>query len=421
MTELFTGAPAAPPRALPDLLDEAARRHGPRTALIGPGARRTGFGGLRRSALRVATGLAGLGVRRGDRVALLLPDCRELVVLCHAVWRLGAVAVPLDPAGWGQADASAVVAVAPERTASEVAGAWGWSALRTVVAVDVGGETRYAGGGAGGGPTPVGVVAYRSLDARRLPDALPAAPSADDPAVVLRGPDGAEVGLRHRHLVAAVRQLAHWHGQSRQRVMSLAPVRQAQGLALTVVAPLLTGARTVLAPPATDPLAVLRTARRRAPTLLAAPPDALRGLLARPVHEREALATVRAVVTAPLDAATGERARAALDARIFEAYGPPAAAGVALANPLSADARPGTAGRALPGTQVRIAVEGVPEVDALPGHAGELLLRGPQVGDVHGLLPGGWLRTGLLAVRGPDGFVTLLADGGARGGDVRSA
>ncbi|MFF9661505.1 AMP-binding protein [Streptomyces althioticus] len=131
-------------------------------------------------------------------------------------------------------------------------------------------------------------------------------------------------------------------------------------------------------------------------------------------HRRDprlALATVRPVVTAPLDAATGERLRAALDARVVEAYGPAAAAGVALANPPTADARPGTAGLTVPRTRARIAVEGFPDVDVLPDHAGELLLRGPQIGDHPGRTAGSWLRTGLLAVRGPDGFVTLLRDG----------
>ncbi|WP_166020920.1 AMP-binding protein [Streptomyces chilikensis] len=139
----------------------------------------------------------------------------------------------------------------------------------------------------------------------------------------------------------------------------------------------------------------------------------------RPAHEHEALAAVRTVVTAPLDPSTGERLRAPLDARVVETYGP-AAAGVALANPLTADARPGTAGPALPGTRARIAVEGFPEVDVLPGHAGELLLRGPRIGDLAGLrgrpAGDGWLRTGRLAVRGPDGSVTLLDDGDGRGG-----
>lgn len=120
---------------------------------------------------------------------------------------------------------------------------------------------------------------------------------------------------------------------------------------------------------------------------------------------------MRPVVTAPLDAATGERLRAALDGRVVEAYGPAAAAGVALANPPTADARPGTAGLTVPRTRARIAVEGFPDVDVLPGHAGELLLRGPQIGDHPGRTAGSWLRTGLLAVRGPDGFVTLLRDG----------
>src|SRR5690606_10103465 len=81
------------------------------------------------------------------------------------------------------------------------------------------------------------------------------------------------------------------------------------------------------------------------------------------------------------------------------------------ANPLTADARPGTAGLTLPRTRARIAVEGFADVDVLPGHAGGLQLRGPQIGDDHGRPSGGWLRTGRPAVPGPGRGVTLLGDG----------
>ena len=59
-----------------------------------------------------------------------------------------------------------------------------------------------------------------------------------------------------------------------------------------------------------------------------------------------------------------------MNARVVETYGPTAAAGVAPADPLTADARPGTAGLTLPRTRARIAVEGFADVDVLPGRPG---------------------------------------------------
>ncbi|MXQ56779.1 AMP-binding protein [Streptomyces sp. XHT-2] len=460
-----------PRDTLPDLLDAAAHRYGARTALASRG-NRTGFRALRRAAARIAPALSRLGLRRSDHLALLLPDCPEAVVLCHAAWRLGAVVVPGRPSDSRQVLARAVVAAVPRERLGEIAASGDHGFLRAVVTVetepprtrrrdarprtaDVPREEPSAGpagtvaalrpapharhipaqrSGSGGpyGATaapdarpargPVDVVAYRDLE-RRPPDRPGAlldwdwsgGADPDDVAVLVHRRDGTRVLLRHRNLVAAAHQVVAWQAAPaprRPRLLSLVPLSDTRGIVL-VTAALLAGARTVLVPGG-GPFAVLKAARRHAPTVLVASPADLRRLLERPAHEREALATVRTVVTAPLDAATGERLRAALDARVVEAYGPAAAAGVALANPPTADARPGTAGLTVPRTRARIAVEGFPDVDVLPGHAGELLLRGPQIGDLPGRPAGGWLRTGLLAVRGPDGFVTLLRGGGGR-------
>jgi len=70
-----------------------------------------------------------------------------------------------------------------------------------------------------------------------------------------------------------------------------------------------------------------------------------------------------------------------------------------------------------PSTEIRVVDPDDPAVDREPGEEGELLLRGPQVfsgywrrpeesADV--LLPGGWLRTGDIAVVAADGFVTIV-------------
>jgi fatty-acyl-CoA synthase len=78
-----------------DLLRWAAERYGERDALVF-GDRRVSFTGLLDAACRLASGLAGKGVRRGDRVGIWLPNWPEWVVARHALGILGAVSVPIN-------------------------------------------------------------------------------------------------------------------------------------------------------------------------------------------------------------------------------------------------------------------------------------------------------------------------------------
>lgn len=393
-----------PDVTLPDLLDAAARRHGGRS----------GFRGLRRAVGACADTLRTLGVRHGDRVALVLPNCPWFAVMWHAVLRLGAVVVAIDPGASRQvlrhqlADSGVVLVIADDSVTERIGAVRADTYVRDVVTVPVDGEWP----GRGRVRKPV----------RPVP--RDGGPKAGDLAVLAyAADDGPAALLTHANLVAAAHQQALWQPQlrdGRETALVVTPLWRPRGALFGLTAPLLTGTRTVLLP-TPDPQLLLRTARRRKATLLAAEPADCRRLLQRPAHELEALATVRTWLTDTLDAETADRIRDSVDAVLVEGYGIPEAAGAVLANPRGANARPGTSGLPLPGTEVRIGQEGAPAVELPPGHAGELLVRGPQVCGGYwadpaktgrGLLPGGWLRTGDVAVLGPDGYVTVIgADG----------
>jgi long-chain acyl-CoA synthetase len=74
-------------------LDDAAARYGGQTAVLFLG-RSLNYRQLRDQANRLASALAGLGVRRGDRVCLFLPNCLEFVLGDWAVLKTGATVVP---------------------------------------------------------------------------------------------------------------------------------------------------------------------------------------------------------------------------------------------------------------------------------------------------------------------------------------
>jgi long-chain acyl-CoA synthetase len=85
-----------PHRTLVDYLTDSAKERPERPALLYKGATLT-FSQLEGLSDACASGLASLGVRHGDRVALLLPNCPQFVIAQFAAWKLGAIVTPLNP------------------------------------------------------------------------------------------------------------------------------------------------------------------------------------------------------------------------------------------------------------------------------------------------------------------------------------
>lgn len=85
-----------PQRTLLDYLRENAAQWPSRPALFFKGATTT-YAELERRSTQLAAGLASLGVKRGDRVAILLPNCPQFIVAEVAAWKAGALACPINP------------------------------------------------------------------------------------------------------------------------------------------------------------------------------------------------------------------------------------------------------------------------------------------------------------------------------------
>jgi len=85
-----------PDRTLLDALAEFARTQPDRPAMLFKGARMT-YGELERLSDACAAAFAALGVARGDRVGLLLPNCPQFVIAEFGAWKIGAIVAPLNP------------------------------------------------------------------------------------------------------------------------------------------------------------------------------------------------------------------------------------------------------------------------------------------------------------------------------------
>jgi long-chain acyl-CoA synthetase len=85
-----------PDRTLVDYLAEAARTQPDKPALLFKGATTT-YDELERASDACAAAFAGLGIARGDRVGLLLPNCPQFFIAEFGAWKLGAIVAPLNP------------------------------------------------------------------------------------------------------------------------------------------------------------------------------------------------------------------------------------------------------------------------------------------------------------------------------------
>ncbi|MEY9966117.1 long-chain acyl-CoA synthetase [Streptacidiphilus sp. MAP12-16] len=433
------------------LLDEAAQRHGRRTALVFFG-RKTSYRALRRAVDRFAGGLAALGVHRGARVALVLPNCPQYVIAFYAVLRLGAIVVPTNPLYTESElahqlnDSGATVAVVHDGAFAVVDAARGRTGLREIVTTSLADalplHSRLL----------LRLPLARARELRtRLRPGLPEGARAVPFARVARGPRSAAAGagpvsprtavavlqytggttgtpkgamLTHRNLVANAHQVRAWYPQLRQgreTLLGVLPMFHVYGMTMCLTVASLAGARTVLLPTFEVGL-VVQALRRRRPTLFPGVPPMYQALMKegrdRGAGQLRGLRSVRYCISGAmrLEPETVDQFQGLTGAHLVEGYGLSEASPVVLANPLNANARPGTVGIPLPGTEVRVVDEDDPTREQLPGVAGELTVRGPQVfagywherEDSARMLHDGWLFTGDIAVMSPDGYVTVI-------------
>ncbi len=434
-----------PPVPLSRFLDDAARDFPDRAALVVEG-RDTSFVDLRDRVDRLATALRSAGVGAGDRVLVALPLGEPAPIALFAVWRLGAVAVPVDPDTRGDLfaavarDAEVAAAIgtrwalaslhaedaAPPLTIEVRGDEWVPRRLRDRLAERLPARPTLASLRRGGPLWPTVPAGTRDLDTmlagvggRRV--AIEVAP--DDPAVLAYRPRARElrgVVLSHANLVANAFQGRLWVPDvqaGRERILVTDPLHLTVPLTLGVLTGILSGATLVLVH-RPDAAELTATIERDRPTLWPTGPERLVQLLGSGERRRD-LSSLRVVVTggAPVDpqvAADVERRTGG--ARVREGYGLAEASPMTHAQPVYGRVEDGSIG--LPVTDT-VAVVVDPDDLATPvavGEPGMLLVAGPQVAGGYwrrdeataAAFREGWLVTGDLATVDAAGVFTLV-------------
>jgi acyl-CoA synthetase (AMP-forming)/AMP-acid ligase II len=375
------------------------------TALV-DGSMRVSYAELDDQVSRVAGGLAGLGARPGDRLAIWLPNSLEWAVAFLAATRIGAVVVPvntglsIDEAAYVVGQSGARILVLPDTYRSrsylpdalKVRERLSAAELRLVL---VGGSSDE-------------VVSWAALSAagpipREAADASP-----DDPCVILytSGTTGAPKGAVHSHrflgpLLSAAARLGLGPDDA---VVLYLPMYHVYGLLAGLVMMLLSGSRVVVMRQF-DAARSLDLIESEQATIVFGIPTTYIDQLAVPDVGGRDLSAVRAAFTPfPPDLC---RRVSQVFGTCLGTYGMTETASIAFLASLEDPLEEAIATTGYPVDELEVRIEDVSTSAALPaGQAGALLLRGPSImthyfdkpeETARARTPDGWFRTGDLA------------------------
>jgi len=423
------------------LLADAARDFPHAPALHFEG-RTSSYAELAEQAWRLAGALAGLGVTKGTRVGIILPNSPQVIVSFFATLRLGAVVVLNNPIYTEHelehqlGDASVEVLICVDLLYERVRPLRERLGIREVIVTSMLDElpalkrvlAPYTKRGREASATvsrDEPVLHWRDL-LRRVDDKPPEAevdPSSD---LALLQYTGGTTGLAkgvmlsHANLLANVEQVRAWFPDAdpgHEVMMAVLPFFHVYGLTVCLLLGVRLRAALVLLP-RFDLSAVVSSIDHYRPTLFPGVPTmyvAINNAVAGGGHD---LSSIKACLSgaAPLPREVAERFERFSGGRLVEGYGLSECSPVALANPIYGKRKAGTIGMPLPDTLARV-VDPADPSQALPaGQAGELALRGPQVmvgywsrpDETEQVLRDGWLLTGDMAVMDEEGYFSIV-------------
>ncbi len=393
---------------------------------------------------RAAEGLRRLGVKAGDRVALILPNCPQHVVAFYAVLRLGAIVVEHNPLYTSRElrhlfeDHAARVVISWDAAVEKLREMPTDVKPERIVAVNLLKAFPLIKQLALKLPIP-SLRATRDRLTKPAPGAMsweelltappidPAHPRPDvkDLAVIqyTSGTTGQPKGamLSHFNLYSNALQGEAWmHGaQYRKEVFyAILPMFHAFGMTLFLTYGILKQARLVLFP-AFDADMVIDAARKNPPTVYCAVPPIYEATAKKSIEKGVDISTAKYCISGAMNLPDSTVAlwESVSGGLLVEGYGMTEASPVCLGNPFHPSRRTGTIGIPFPSTWMLVVDPDDPTREVAQGERGELLIKGPQVfggywnndvETVRTLLPGGWLRTGDVVTVDADGFTTIV-------------
>ncbi|OPA76938.1 long-chain fatty acid--CoA ligase [Paenibacillus selenitireducens] len=421
------------------LADSAARfPHQPALDFMG---KRMTYRQLSCEANRFANALVSLGLEAGDRVAIMLPNCPQMVIAYFGILSMGGIVVQTNPLYMEgelkhqMADAGAKAIVTLDFMHRRVLAVKPHTAIQHVIVTSLKEAL----------PFPKNIlypikakkdgqdlqVTYNDevLSFQRLlTDASPqvdlAAVNAREDIAVLQytgGTTGVPKGamLTHMNLIANTLQVAHWFYRAefgQERYLAALPCFHVFGLTVILNQCIYAGGMLILLP-RFEISQVLKTIDRLRPTIFPGAPTMYIALIHHPDIKKYSLSSIKACVSgsAPLPIEVQETFESLSGGRLIEGYGLTEASPVTHANTVWEKRKIGTIGIPLPDTDAKIVDSDTGEEMPM-GDVGELIVRGPQVmkgywnrpDETAHVLRDGWLYTGDMGTMDEDGFFAIV-------------
>ena len=443
------GVPATlapyPEKTLVDVVKASAAERPRHPAVLFKGARLS-YGELNGLSDGFAAWLAARGVVKGDRVALIMPNCPQVIIAQLGVWKAGAVAVPLNPLSSEEelahalAGTGARAAVVLSRFYHKIKRLQPGTALEVVIATNI---KEFL--------SPVLRLAYTLLKERKEGDRIALAPGKGDVwfQAVIRAPPaaappradptpsdaallmltGGTTGvpkaalLRHRGVLMAAMQLNRWFRPILEEwddgIAFVFPPFHVAGNVGILGTALVGRNPAVLIPNPRDLNDLLRTIQKARPAVLPAVPTLYNAMLAHPAVRagKVDFSSVKLCVSgsAPLLAETKRRFEQLTGGRIIEVYSLTEACMASVGTPVMGTYKEGAVGIPLPDVDVRIVDVDDPSQEVGPGEIGEIVIEAPQLMEGYWndaeatkeMLRGGRLYTGDLGSIDGDGYLTI--------------
>lgn len=425
---------------LPHMLAGAARTIPDHPALIFQGYEMN-YRELNDAVDTMAAAFFAFGIRKGDRIALLMPNTIPLVIAHFAALRLGAVTVMNNPLYTDRElvhqfnDSGARLLVTLDILADRMANLLPQTDLRQIVYASIGDYLplpkkllfpfvgKKKGLAATVRPNPL-VIRWKdalSYAKKGFPDPML---TMEDLAVLqyTGGTTGPSKGamLSHGNLSYQAQQLAAWFPESpfgEERFLGALPFFHIFGLSVVMQYAISIGAAIILVPrPTTD--ALLENIERHRPTFAFMVPTMYIGLLQHPDIEQADLTSINGCFSgsAPLPLEVIQEFEARTGAKIVEGFGMTETSPVTHIQPFGGLRKAGSVGIPLPDTRIRLVDPADGKTDVPSGEEGEMLVAGPQVmqgyhgkpEETENVFVDGWLRTGDMARMDSDGYFYIV-------------